>query len=68
MVIAHELEILGSHGIQASKYEELFHLIRNNGMQLETMITKRINLEDLKEELPGLKDKKSHGITIINDI
>ncbi len=66
LVIANELEILGSHGMQAHKYEEMFALIAQQNLDLSSMISETISLEQIPERLPGLNSKKTPGITIIN--
>jgi alcohol dehydrogenase len=53
-VIAHELEIYGSHGIQAFRYNAVFDMIAAGKLQPEALIGKTISLEDALLELPQM--------------
>jgi alcohol dehydrogenase len=64
-VLAHELEIIGSHGIQAFKYQEMFSFIRQNEIALESYISERVDLETAGELLPVLDQNKTPGTTLI---
>lgn len=66
LIIAHELEILGSHGMQAHKYPEIFHLIEKAGMDLSLLISQRVSLEKAVKLLPQMDVSEDSGITIIN--
>ena len=65
-VIAHELEILGSHGMQAAKYEEMFDLIRQEKIDLKQMIGRTVSLSEVPRLLPELKASTRVGITVID--
>jgi alcohol dehydrogenase len=65
-VLANELEILGSHGIQAYKYGDLLEMIHTGKLQPNKLIRKRISLEDSLKELTSMDSFKSLGITVIN--
>ena len=64
-IIANELEIIGSHGMQAYKYSEMFDLISSKGISLESMISAVISLEDLTGQLPRLNRKDTPGISVV---
>ncbi len=66
LVVANELEILGSHGMQSHKYGEMFNFIKSTGINLGTMITKTISLEEVPVHLPVMNLTNSAGITVIN--
>ena len=66
-LIAHELEILGSHGMQTAKYPEMFRFIQENGIDLSKMIGKKISLSQVPEHLPSLNKAIQPGITIIDN-
>ena len=65
-VIAHELEILGSHGMQPHRYLELFNMIAAGKLDPERLIGKRISLEQAPDELVGMSSFKGLGVTVIN--
>ncbi|MBT8320182.1 MAG: zinc-dependent alcohol dehydrogenase family protein [Eudoraea sp.] len=65
-LIAHELEILGSHGMQAAKYPEMFQLIADKGIDLSKMIGKKVSLSEVPELLPKLNTTTQAGVTVID--
>ena len=65
-VIAHELEILGSHGIQAFKYPEVFELIQRANLDLKRFIKRRIPLEEAAEALPLMGNFDQAGVSLID--
>ena len=65
-VIADELEILGSHGIQAHRYAELLTMIRSGDLRPDRLIGKTINLEEAATELPQMNSFAGTGVTVID--
>ena len=65
-VVAHELEIIGSHGMQAFRYEAVFEMIKSGKVQPNKMLGRTISLEEAPEALINM-DKFEHlGVTVIN--
>ncbi len=69
-VIARELEIVGSHGMQAHRYPEMLESIRDGVLSPQRLITRRIALEDVAEALAAMGDNTGDhagaGITVVN--
>jgi alcohol dehydrogenase len=65
-VIGKELEIVGSHGLQAHRYEEMLGLISTGRLEPQTLIGKTVPLEEAPKELPGMSDFGAVGITVID--
>ena len=65
-VMAHELEIIGSHGMQAFKYNEMLEMIKNGKLRPQKLIEKTINLEEAKVALPNMDRFENSGIVVIN--
>ena len=65
-VIANELEILGSHGMQAYKYPEMLAMIKNGQLQPQKLINKTISLEDAILALPNMNKFEHKGVLVIN--
>jgi len=65
-VIGKELEIVGSHGLQAHRYEEMLGLITTGRLEPQRLIGKTVPLEEAPKELPGMSDFGSVGITVID--
>jgi alcohol dehydrogenase len=66
-VIARELEIIGSHGMQAHRYADMFQFIRSKGVDLQKMVTETISLEQLPGRLPVMPDTLTPGITVVSN-
>ncbi len=65
-VIGRELEILGSHGMQAHRYPEMLDLIAAGRLQPQRLIGKRVSLEEAPVELMGMGRFGAVGITVID--
>jgi len=65
-VIANELEIFGSHGIQAHRYPELLAMIGAGKLKPEMLIGRTISLEDSLVELPNMNSFSGIGVKVIN--
>ena len=65
-IIAHELEIIGSHGMQAFKYQEMLQMIENGKLQPEKLIGRTISLENAATELPRMNAFDTKGVSVIN--
>lgn len=65
-VIANELEILGSHGMQAHAYPGMLHLITSGHIQPKHLLGKTISLEDAATALMRMDDYRELGVTVID--
>jgi alcohol dehydrogenase len=65
-VIAHELEIFGSHGMQAHAYPEIFDLIAAGKLPIDKLIGRRISLGEAGAALASLDSFPGKGITVID--
>ena len=66
LIIANELEILGSHGMQAHKYPEMLEMIKNGKLQPQKLIGKTISLEGSLDELVNMNNFNGTGVTVID--
>jgi len=66
LIIAGELEILGSHGMQAHKYAEMLEMIRHGKLQPQKLIGKRVSLEESLAELVNMNSFTGTGVTVID--
>lgn len=67
-VVAHELEILGSHGMQAHRYPVVLDMIRAGKLHPEKLIGKTISLQQAPEELMQMDNFSGTGVTVIDRI
>jgi alcohol dehydrogenase len=66
-VLANELEIFGSHGIQAYAYPTVLAMIQSGKLNPQKLIGKTISLDESPEELAGMNNFADTGITVINE-
>lgn len=64
-VIARELEVLGSHGMQAHRYPEMLEMILDRRLKPEDLVTRTIPLSEIPEALPGMGDAHEPGVTVV---
>ena len=65
-VLADELEVIGSHGMQAFRYKEMLAMITHGKLQPEKLVGELISLEDSKDALVNLDQFSNIGVTVIN--
>jgi len=65
LIIARELEILGSHGMQAHRYNDMFHLIENGILSPSKLVNRTISLDDAPRAVMTLDQFEISGITVI---
>lgn len=66
LVIANELEIVGSHGLQAFAYERLLNMIRTGTLQPDKLVRQTVDLETAAAALGGPDLLRQAGITVID--
>ena len=66
-VIAHEISLLGCHGMQAHRYPALLQFALANAPLLGSMIGARISLADAPQRLSDMSNFKGTGISVITD-
>ncbi|MBO3698579.1 zinc-dependent alcohol dehydrogenase family protein [Roseivirga sp. E12] len=66
LVVANELEVIGSHGMQAHVYPEMLDMIKTGDLTPDKLIGDLISLERGAELLPRMNEFKSNGVTVIN--
>ena len=64
-VIAREIEVCGSHGMQAGRYGEMLAMIVAGKLNPMAMVGKTVPLEDAPAELAKMNQYGSVGITVI---
>jgi alcohol dehydrogenase len=65
-VVAHELEILGSHGMQAHCYPEMLAMISAGKLQPAKLITQTVDLEQGIANLQNMDHFETTGVTVID--
>jgi len=65
-VIAHELQILGSHGMQAFRYGPMLAMIEAGTLAPERLVGQRIGLDDVPDALMQMDRFDGVGISVID--
>jgi len=67
MVMGNELEIIGSHGMQAHRYGPMLDMIKSGVLAPQKLISKRIDLEASIDALANFDDYNHSGFSVITD-
>lgn len=65
-IIAYELEIYGSHGMQAFRYPEMLAMIQSGKLAPHKLITQQVSLTEAAAILPQLNRSKTAGVRVIH--
>lgn len=68
LVVARELELYGSHGIQAHRYDVLLGMVASGRLHPELLVTDRYNLEQGVDFLQRMNEFPGAGIRVIDRI
>lgn len=64
-VIAHELEIKGSHGMQSFRYPAMLEMIEAGKLRPQQLISNRISLDEAAPALTRMDRFDGHGISVV---
>jgi alcohol dehydrogenase len=64
-IIAHELEVYGSHGMQAHRYGAMLAMIESGRLAPQRLITRHIGLDEAPQALMDMDKFQGTGVTII---
>ncbi|PSR09867.1 MAG: alcohol dehydrogenase [Bacteroidetes bacterium] len=64
-VIAYELEILGSHGMQAHRYPAMLEMILQGRLQPQLLVSRTIDLAAILTELPRMDEFGQAGMLVV---
>jgi alcohol dehydrogenase len=64
-IVAHELEILGSHGMQAHRYDVMMPMILSGKLRPELLVGKEISLEESIDALMSMDRFQGTGTTVV---
>ncbi|MEQ8478484.1 zinc-dependent alcohol dehydrogenase family protein [Fulvivirga sp.] len=67
LIIGKELEIVGSHGMQAHRYNEMLDMMKAGKLHPEKLVAKTISLSEVINKLPVMHQSKTSGIEVITD-
>lgn len=64
-VIGDELEIIGSHGMQAFRYDAMLAMMMSGKLAPEKLLGRTISLEDSIDALTGIDTSTTVGVTVV---
>lgn len=65
-VVAKELEILGSHGMQAHRFGAVFSMIESGVLDPGRLVTRRLDLAGAAQALPAMSRFEATGMAVID--
>ena len=65
-VIAWELEVYGSHGMQAHRYDDMLRMVESGVLQPQKLVTRRVSLEKAPPVLVGMDAFDATGVVVID--
>jgi alcohol dehydrogenase len=65
-VVAKELEVIGSHGMQAALFPPLFDLMRSGELDPRRLVTRTCSLDDAARHLAAMDTERHAGVTVID--
>ena len=65
-IIAYELEVIGSHGMQAHQYPGMMDMIKSGKLKPEKLVTEIVDLQRGVQILEHMEKYSSLGITVID--
>jgi alcohol dehydrogenase len=66
LVVARELEVLGSHGMSARRYPQMLEMIRAGQLRPDRLVGRTIGLDEAPAALTGLDEFAHAGVTVID--
>ena len=66
LVIANELEIVGSHGMQAHEYDRMLKMISSGQLQPQQVLRQTVDLERAANALGDPEELQVAGVTVID--
>ena len=66
-VVANELELLGSHGMAAHRYDAMLAMIVSGKLAPEKLVAKTVHLAQAVDVLTGMEHSDAPGIAVVTD-
>ena len=66
LILAKELQVIGSHGMQAHAYPAMMGMIATGKLQPDKLVSQQINLQQSIDALVGMDRFESLGVTVID--
>lgn len=67
VVIANELELLGTHGMAGHRYAEVFDALSRYGLDLSLLVDRTISLAEVPTALAAMRDNQPLGVAVVTE-
>jgi alcohol dehydrogenase len=67
LVIANELEMLGTHGMAGHRYAEIFKMVGRYDLDLSLLVERVISLDEVPGVLAAMRDRQPGGVAVVSD-
>jgi D-arabinose 1-dehydrogenase-like Zn-dependent alcohol dehydrogenase len=68
LMVRKEIEFIGSHGMQPTRYDEIFRMVERGRVRPDAVVTRRVGLDDLNDRLAAMTEYDTRGIEIITEL
>ncbi len=65
VIVRKELSVIGSHGMQPTRYDELLGMVERDRVRPAALVTREVGLEDVTDRLEAMTDFDTRGIEVI---
>ena len=66
LIVIKEITLIGSLGMQASRYGEILAMIASGKLQPISLVTKTVSIEEVADILTSMSNYKTIGVNVIN--
>lgn len=66
-MVRNEIEFIGSHGMQPTRYHEIFRMVENEQIHPEAVVTRRVALDEVNDRLTAMTNYETRGIEVITE-
>ena len=66
MMVLNEIEFIGSLGMQPPRYDEIFRMVDKGKLDPASVVSERVGLEDITEQLEMMTDFQTVGIPVVD--
>jgi threonine dehydrogenase-like Zn-dependent dehydrogenase len=65
-IVSHEIQIVGSNGMQVSKFPTMLGLVEKGVLNPGAMVSRTIPVDDVAEVMTSMGDFAPIGVTVLN--
>ena len=66
-IVRKEITVIGSHGMQPTRYDELLGLVERGKVHPAAVVTREVGLDDVTDRLAAMTDYGTRGIEVVTE-